>query len=123
MDMDMKNTSTIDKKDLNHYVTYTEKSKNICLYTIVSLFLIFLFIISPINQFVIASLIGKIGILFILAYTLYSNYILTRDFNTHTKTSFVKGGWSSQKTNIICSYIFSFFILLLFLSVLRSLFI
>ena len=117
------NTRENGKKYLNHYAIYTEKSKNICLYTAVSLLLILLFVVSPINQFAMVSLIGKIGILFILAYTLYSNYILTRDFNTNTKTSFTKGKWSSQKTNIICSYIFSFFILLLFLSIIRTLFI
>ena len=96
---------------------YTVDSKNVCLCTTVAIFLIILFIISPLNIFILVSIPGKLLIASILAYTLYKNYIIT---NKLAKNSQLMP--DNLKTNIICSYILSFFILLLFFSVLQSFF-
>ena len=95
---------------------YTVNSKNVCLCTTVAIFLIILFIISPLNNFILVSIPGKLLIAGILAYTLYKNYMVTNKLAQNTIMS------DNLKTNIICSYILSVFILLLFFSVLQSFF-
>ena len=82
-------------------------------------FLILLFIISPLNRFVIASIFGKILILAILIFALYQNISVTFKFSKNI--GLFSGDWSNTKTNILCSYIFSAFIIILIFSVLNRL--
>ena len=97
---------------------YINNSKNICLYTTISIVLILIFIISPLNKYVFMSIIGKILILFILGFTLYGNIMNTGNIlNSMNNNSNEMN--NKINSNIICNYIFSFFILLLFLSVFK----
>ena len=66
--------SNHEKDQLN---IYSNGTKNVCICTIISILLILLFIISPLNKFIIASMFGKIAILSILAFALYKNIIET----------------------------------------------
>lgn len=102
-------------------VEYVKSSQNICLYTIISILLIFFFMISPINKFLMTSFLGKISILVLLGYILYYNIILTNKLSNKMNISFLNGQWNMIKTNLTCSYIFSLFLFLLFLSVIRCL--
>ena len=99
---------------------YIENTKNTCFYIIFSMFLIFVFIIGPLNRFILTSLIGKIIIIGVLSYALYQNSISTMTFSKATKTNFTEGQWSTIKTNIICSYVFSLFILFLILKIITG---
>ena len=65
----------------NNVSEYIKSSQNICMYSTVSIVLILLFIISPINKFFLTSLFGKTMILVLLAYTLYYNVTLTNKFS------------------------------------------
>ena len=98
---------------------YTSDSKNVCMYTTISIILILIFVISPMNTFIMTSIFSKLIIIIILGYTLYKNYTITTMFSG---TNMMNGPWTSIKTNMTCSYLFSLFILLLLLSVFRSLF-
>lgn len=109
---------TMDTVSLQ-YSNFSNNSKNVCMCTTISIFLIILFIISPLNKYFITSLFGKIIALLILAYALYQNFTNTIFFYKSTNTSLMKGSWSPIKTNILCSYIFSFFILLLIFSLIK----
>lgn len=101
---------------------YTNDSKNVCMYTTISIILILIFVISPLNTFMMTSIFSKLIIIIILGYTLYKNYTITTMFSRNSGTTMIDAGpWSSIKTNMSCSYLFSFFILLLLLSVIRSL--
>ena len=101
---------------------YVESSQSICMYSTLSIVLILLFIISPINKFFLTSLFGKSVILVLLGYTLYYNVILTNKFTNELNIYLADGTWNSIKTNVTCSYLFSLFLFVLFLSVIRTLF-
>jgi len=69
------------------------------------------------------SVIGKIIVLILLGYTLVYNIRLTNNFsNKITPYLDNTSNSGSVKTNIICSYIFSVFVVILIISVIRSLF-
>ena len=101
---------------------YAKSSENICLYSTISMILIFLFVVSPLNQFLMTSFIGKLLVLVFLVYILFYNVTLTNKFSTKLQIQLANGDWSPIKTNIICSYIFSFCIFILVLSIVRTLF-
>lgn len=107
-------------KDTVYINSYIENTKNTCFYIIFSMFLIFVFIFGPLNRFILTSLIGKIIIIAVLSYALYQNNISTMSFSKLTKTNFTEGPWSTIKTNIICSHVFSLFILFLILKIITG---
>ncbi len=72
-------------------VEFTKSSQNVCMCVGLSMLFIILFMISPLNSFMLSSIFGKVIILTLLGYTLY------------------------YKTNIICSYIISLVIYFLYL--------
>jgi hypothetical protein len=82
--------------------------------------LIILFILSPLNSFLISSIFGKAIILSLLGYMIYYNFKQTNTFSNNFNISLTSGNWNPIKTNVICSYVFSVFILVLMVSVFRS---
>ena len=101
---------------------YVKSSQNICLSSIISIILIFLFMISPLNKFLMTSFLGKISILILLGFTLFYNIKLTNKLSNQMNVTLLNGQWNYIKTNLTCSYIFSVLLLFLFLSVLRCIF-
>ena len=100
---------------------YAAGSKQVCVCTTISIILILLFVVSPLHRIFMASIVGKLLILCILAFALYKNYMITHTFSSETNTTVMgTGPWTNTKMNITVSYLFSFFILVLFLSVIRS---
>ena len=106
--------------EITHFSQYANDTKNVCIYTSISLLFIFIFIISPLNQFAFSSTIGKLIIFIILCFTLYKNIYTTHLFSKNTNTSLLSGDWSNMKSNIICSYIFSLFILWLLIIIIKE---
>ena len=53
--------------------TFTETTKKVCTCSAISIFLIVLFIISPLSNFFLTSIFMKILILLLLGYTIYLN--------------------------------------------------
>jgi hypothetical protein len=106
--------------DTFHINSYVENTKNTCFYIIFSMFLIFLFIFGPLNRFIITSFIGRFIIIGVLSYALYQNTKSTISFSKLTNTSFKDGPWTTIKTNITCSYVFSLFILFLIINIIRG---
>lgn len=101
---------------------YMKSSQHICMSSSISILLILIFIVSPLNKYFMTSLFGKLIILILLGYTLFFNVKLTTKFSKQFNTSVMSGSWTPIKTNLICSHIFSGFLFVLFLSVLRCLF-
>jgi len=106
----------------NPIIIYVKSSQYVCFYSILSMILIFLFMISPLKKFIMTSFFGKLSILSLLGYTLYYNLILTNKLYNQMNIVLMDGTWSTIKTNITCSYLFSFFLVILFLSVLKCFF-
>ena len=103
-------------------VEYAKSTQNVCMCLAISIFLIILFMMTPLNSFILSSIFGKIIIITLLGYTLYYNISQTNKFSNSFNISLTSGNWDELKTNIICSYIFSLFLLVLLLSVIRKIF-
>jgi hypothetical protein len=102
--------------------TFTDTTKKVCICSGLSIFLISLFIISPLSNFFLTSVVMKFIILLILIYTIYLNNQQTNllnNANTIIKSAEVN---SQLNINIICSYIFTLFIGLLIIFVIKSFF-
>lgn len=103
-------------------IEYAKSTQNVCICLAISLFLIIVFIMTPLNSFLLSSIFGKVIILTLLGYTIYYNTIATNRFINNFNVSLTSGEWDILKTNILCSYIFSVFLIVLMLSVIRQIF-
>jgi hypothetical protein len=99
---------------------FTDSTKKICTCSAISIFLIILFIISPLSNFFITSTLMKIITLIILAYTIYLNIIQTNYLKNATNVVNSDIILSQLNTNIMCSYIFTLFLGLLGIFVVKS---
>ena len=99
---------------------FTDSTKKICTCSSISIFLIILFIISPLSNFFITSTLMKIITLIILAYTIYLNIIQTNYLKNATNVVNNDIILSQLNTNIMCSYIFTLFLGLLGIFVVKS---
>jgi len=100
-------------------VKYTNASQKAYKCLAIATFLIILFIISPINSFFLSSLIGKIIILTLLSYAVFYNLRVTNNFTKKSNIKLTSGNWTPIKTNIILSYIFTIFLLVLIVAIIR----
>ncbi len=102
-------------------IEYAKSTQNVCLCMSISAFLIILFMMTPLNSFILSSIIGKLIILLLLGYTIYYNIIKTNKFANSFNIDMMSDSWDPVKTNIACSYVFSGFLLILMLTVLQKL--
>jgi hypothetical protein len=99
---------------------FTEDTKSICMCTAISIVIIILFIVSPLSNLFKTSLLMKIIAIVIMIYVLMLNYKQTdllRNASSSAESENIK---SQLNTNIMCSYVFSFFIGLLTIFTLKS---
>ena len=101
---------------------FTSETKKVCLCSATSIFLIVLFIISPLSNFLTTSLLMKIVTLLILVYTIYLNNKQTQSLRQATSVINSENLKSQLNLNIICSYVFTLFIGLLIIFVIKSFF-
>ena len=101
---------------------FTDITKNICMCSAVSIAIIVLFILSPLSNFFKTSLFMKIIALIILVYTIYLNTKQTNLLRNASVSSVAEQVKSQLNINIICSYVFTIFIGLLIIFVIKSFF-
>jgi len=101
---------------------YAKSTQTVCLCISISAFLIILFIMTPLNSFLLSSIFGKVIILTLLGYTVYYNVTKTNVFAKNFNINLTEGGWDPVKTNIVSSYIFTGFLIILMLAVIQQLF-
>ena len=103
-------------------IEFAKSTQNVCKCLGLSVILIVLFMMTPLNNFILSSIIGKIAILTLLVYTLYYNTVQTNKFVNNYKVSIwnKNDNWDPLKTNVLCNYVFSFFLLVLIFSVIRK---
>ena len=102
---------------------FTDSTKKVCLCSASSIFIIVLFVISPLSKFFKTSFFMKVVSLLLMVYTIYLNNTQTdalRNAITNTKSEQIK---SQLNMNLLCSYIFTIFIGLLIIFVIKSFFI
>lgn len=101
---------------------FTDTTKKVCTCSAMSIFLIIVFIISPLSNFFMVSSLMKIITLLLLFYTIYLN-IQQTEYLRKASSAKLSGEVSSQlRINIVCSYIFTLFIGLLIIFVLKTFF-
>jgi hypothetical protein len=103
----------------NLVIQYAKSTQTICLFLSVAGLLIIIFILSPLNSFFMASVIGKALILSLLVYMIYYNIQQTNQFANKFNISFFNDNvsWGPVKTNVLCSYIYTVFLFFLTVSV------
>ena len=99
---------------------YTKETQHICLCTAIAIIVIILFVISPLSNFFKTSIIMRLIVLRILAQILYLNYNQTELLRAASLVSESEQVKAQLNTNIICSYVFSAFIVLLFIFTLKT---
>lgn len=97
-------------------------TKNVCMFCFISIFLIILFVISPLSNFFKTSMLMKVIIIIILSYTFYLNILQTNQMKLSYDNSKSQEITHQLNINIICSHVFTFFIGLLIIFVTKSLF-
>ncbi len=102
--------------------TFTDTTKKVCTCSAISIFFIVLFIISPLSRYFITSTIMKMVTLSLLIYTFYLNVHQTEYLRTASKSNITVDVSNQLNINILCSYIFSLFIGLLIIFVIKSFF-
>jgi len=102
-------------------VEYAKATQDVCMCLSLSIFLIVLFILSPLNKFLLTSIFGKVIIILLLGFTIFYNIKQTSKFSQNFNVSLLSGEWSTIKTNIAYSYIFTVFLMILLITVLRVL--
>ena len=105
-------------------IEFSKATQNVCMCLGLSVIFIILFMMTPLNTFILSSIFGKVIILTLLGYTLYYNTLQTNKFVNNFNIDIFNdnGNWSPLKTNVLCSYIFSLFLLVLVLSVIGKIF-
>ncbi len=101
---------------------FTNNTKQLCMCSFISIFLIILFIISPLSNFIKTSAFMKIIIVILLSYTIYLNIFQTNSLKSVINSSISENIQSQLNINIICSYIFTGFLLLLTIYIIKSFF-
>ena len=99
---------------------FTDSTKKICMCSTISIILIILFVISPLSKFFLTSSLMKIIILIIIGYTIYLNIHQTSNLNSAAKFIKTENVMKQLNTNIICSYIFTLFLGLLCIFVVKT---
>jgi hypothetical protein len=112
----------MDSNSAFNLTIFTDITKNICICSAFSIAIIVFFIISPLSNFFKTSLFMKIIALIILGYTIYLNTKQTNLLRNASVTSLTEQVKSQLNINIICSYVFTIFIGLLIIFVIKSFF-
>jgi hypothetical protein len=100
-------------------ISYAETTKHLCIYTAVAVLLIIIFIISPVSNIFFISFLAKIGIVALLAYIIFMNITKTQYFKNEYNVDFGSSDWGQVKTNVVGGYVFSMFLVMLLIAVLR----
>jgi uncharacterized membrane protein YdbT with pleckstrin-like domain len=99
---------------------FTEDTKNICLCTAAAIFIIILFVVSPLSNFFKTSLLMKAVAMRLMVYILFLNYTQTNLLRAASSVAESEAIRAQLDANIMCSYVFSFFIGLLAIFTLKS---
>ncbi len=101
---------------------FTDSTKKVCIYSAISIFIIIIFIISPLSNFYNISMFMKLIALFTLIYTMYLNNKQTNILKNASQKINSKQALTQINLNIFCSYVFTIFIGLLIIFLIRSFF-
>lgn len=102
------------------YEQLTNNTKKACTCSALSIFLIVLFILTPLSSFIITSVFVKLLVICLLIYTIYLNYLQGIHLKNMRQDNISNEIYSQLNMNIICNYVFSLFMGLLIFFVLKT---
>lgn len=100
-------------------IEFSKSTHNICISLGVAVIFIILFML---NSFLITNIFSKCIIVILLVFILYYNIYQTNKFSNNFNINILNKNetWNQIKTNIVCSYVFSLFMLFLIISIIRK---
>ena len=101
---------------------FSDNTKYVCILTILGLFLIITLIISPLNIIGWRLNVGKIVIILLLGYALYYNFSETHNFLKSVEGIFDNPEFAGIRNNMLLSHLFSLFILILIMYIIKTIF-
>lgn len=101
---------------------FSKATQNVRMCIGFSVILILLFMMTPLNTFMLSSIFGKVIIITLLGYTLYYNNVQTNKFVKNFNVTILNdnSNWDALTTNVLCSYVFSVVLLFLIISVIHK---
>lgn len=112
----------MDTNSTFNLTIFTDVTKNICMCSALSITIIIFFIISPLSNFFKTALFMKIVAIIFLVYTIYLNTKQANLLKNAGLTSTTEEVKSQLNINMWCSYVFTIFIGLLIIFVIKSFF-
>ena len=101
---------------------FTDITKNICMGSTLSILIVILFVISPLSNFIKTSMFMKLVAVLILVYIIVLNIKQISILNGVDLSSSSEQAKTQLNVNIICNYVFTLFIGLLIIFVVKSFF-
>ena len=112
----------MDSETPFNLMIFTDSTKKVCMCSATSIFIIVLFIISPLSNLFKTSLFMKLIALILLIYTIYLNNYQTNLLRNASQSNNSDEIKSQLNMNILCSYVFTFFLGLLVIFLFKSFF-
>jgi hypothetical protein len=101
---------------------FTDSTKKMCMCSATAIIIIIFFVITPLSSFYKTSFLMKLVALLLLIYTFYLNNYQTNLLRAASQNSKNEKINSQLNINIICSYVFTIFIGLLIIFIIKSFF-
>ena len=112
----------MDSNQPFNLMIFTDSTKKVCMCSATSIFIIILFIITPLSNLFKTSLFMKLIALILLIYTIYLNNHQTNLLKNASQSNNSDEIKSQLNMNILCSYVFTFFLGLLVIFLFKSFF-
>lgn len=112
----------MDSETPFNLMIFTDSTKKVCMCSATSIFIIVLFIISPLSNLFKTSLFMKLIALILLIYTIYLNNHQTNLLRNASQSNNSDKIKSQLNMNILCSYVFTLFLGLLVIFLFKSFF-
>ena len=101
---------------------FTDSTKKSCICTSIAIFLIIIFIISPLNKFIYISFVIRIITIILIIYIIYLNIYQLNSLRIASNNNNSEEIKSQLNMNLFCTYVFILFIFLLFIFTIKSFF-
>ena len=116
------NANTNEQSNTYTFAKYANDTKQVSNSTTFALIILFIYLSNPFNKYRTLSTTLLLFTFIILGFALWKNLDITYKFSKSSNISYFDGSWSNIKNNMLCSYVFSFFIIVLIFTVIKSIF-
>ena len=116
------NANTNEETNLYTFSKYADDSKEVSNFMTIALIVLFIYLSNPFRNHRSLSTLFLIFAFVILGFALWKNLHITYKFSKSSNISYFDGSWSNIKNNMICSYVFSLFIFILIITIIKNIF-